>query len=36
MYECVIEIGGLLKIISLFDKGIKLEVKVLLVEREEK
>ncbi|MBU8752631.1 MULTISPECIES: sensor histidine kinase [Priestia] len=36
MYERAIEIGGLLKIISLPDKGTKLEVKVPLVEREEK
>jgi NarL family two-component system sensor histidine kinase LiaS len=36
MYERAVEIGGLLKIISLPDKGTKLEVKVPLVEREEK
>ena len=36
MYERAVEIGGLFKIISLPDKGTKLEVKVPLVEREEK
>ncbi|WP_461672937.1 sensor histidine kinase [Priestia megaterium] len=36
MYERAVEIGGILKIISLPDKGTKLEVKVPLVEREEK